>query len=76
MLDEPTNALDANAEEIVHKAIKELCFQKLSITLSNRTKELQNCERILVLGNKKIVEEGTFDSLIKARGVFAKSNAL
>jgi len=67
ILDEPTAALDARAEYQVFKRFNELTVGKMALFISHRFSTVRMAERIVVLENGCIAEEGTHDQLI-ARG--------
>lgn len=72
ILDEPTSALDSFSEDLVTLALEELFVGRTVIVIAHRLQTVRNCDRIIVLGNGKIVEEGNHEELIKdENGVYA-----
>lgn len=72
VLDEPTAALDPLAEQEIYEKYAELSAMKTSLFISHRLASTQFCDRILLLEDGKIIEEGTHEALIQKNGVYAK----
>ena len=72
ILDEPTSALDSFSEEKITIAMGNLFKWRTVIIIAHRLQTVKNADKILVLDNWKIVEEGTHTSLIKQEGVYKK----
>jgi ATP-binding cassette, subfamily B, bacterial len=72
LLDEATSSLDAESETLVQQALKRLMFNRTSIVIAHRLATVQSCDRILVIDNGRIVEEGTHASLASAGGLYAR----
>jgi ATP-binding cassette subfamily B protein len=70
ILDEPTAALDPMAEEEMYLKYKELVKNSTSIFISHRLSSTKFCDRILLLDNGKIIEEGTHQELIDFAGEY------
>ena len=70
ILDEATSALDSEAEKYIQKAMKNLMKNKTVIAIAHRLSTLKEMDRIIVLDEGKIVEEGKIDELLQANGVF------
>ncbi len=71
VLDEPTAALDAEAEHAVFERFKELSKGKTTIIISHRFPTVRMADRILVLENGGIGEEGTHDALLALGKTYA-----
>ncbi len=72
ILDEPTAALDARAEYEVFERFSELTEGRMALFISHRFSTVRMAERIIVLENGAIAEEGTHDSLMTLAGRYAE----
>jgi len=72
ILDEPTAALDARSEFEVFHRFSELTAGKMALFISHRFSTVRSADRILVLENGKITEEGTHDELASLGGRYAE----
>ncbi|MFS8159291.1 MAG: ABC transporter ATP-binding protein [Candidatus Roizmanbacteria bacterium] len=72
ILDEPTSAIDAKAEYEIFQKVQQLQKDKTVIIISHRFSTVRNADRILVLNEGKIIEEGNHNSLIKKYGMYAE----
>jgi ATP-binding cassette subfamily B protein len=72
ILDEPTAALDARAEYEVFERFYDLTVGKMTLLISHRFSTVRMADRIVVLENGKIVEEGKHDRLVQKGGVYAE----
>jgi ABC-type bacteriocin/lantibiotic exporter with double-glycine peptidase domain len=72
LLDEPTAALDPIAENEVYQKYAELTEGKTSIYISHRLASTRFCDRILLIDNNVIAEEGSHDELMRLGGTYAK----
>ncbi|MHA2246396.1 MAG: ABC transporter ATP-binding protein [Candidatus Hodarchaeales archaeon] len=70
LLDEATSSIDPRAELKLQIAMEELQKGRTSIVIAHRLSTVKQSERIIVLNQGKIIEEGSFGSLIEKRGVF------
>ena len=71
ILDEATSALDNKSEAVVQQALDNLMKDRTVLVIAHRLSTVRNADRIVVLNNGKIVEEGTHDELIKNDGEYA-----
>ena len=73
VLDEATSALDSEAESLIQDALWTLMKSKTAVVIAHRLSTIQKMDRILVLDDGKIVEEGTHKQLLKKKtGLYAK----
>jgi ATP-binding cassette subfamily B protein len=72
ILDEPTAALDARAEYEVFERFNELTESKMALFISHRFSTVRMAERIIVLEDGKIAEEGSHDRLMRYGGRYAE----
>ena len=70
IFDEATSALDNTNEMAIQRNLEELFKDATTITIAHRLTTLKNCDRILVFDKGSIVQEGTFDKLANAKGLF------
>ncbi len=70
ILDEATSALDNESELVVTKSLKKLSKGRTTITIAHRLTTIQNADRIIVLDNGEIKEEGTHESLLEKEGMY------
>ena len=72
ILDEATSALDNESEYAVAKSLSELSEGRTTITIAHRLTTIQNSDRILVLTDDGIAEEGTHEELLAKGGIYRK----
>ena len=70
LLDEPTAGLDADTERRVLDAVDALRADRAVLTVTHRLADIRRADRIYVMENGRIVEEGSHAELMAARGVF------
>ena len=70
IFDEATSALDYQNEKIIQSSLEELSKNRTTIVIAHRLTTIQNAQRIIVLQDKKIVEEGTHQELLAKGGVY------
>lgn len=72
ILDEPTSAIDAKAEYEIFQKVQQLQKDKTVFIISHRFSTVRNADRILVLNEGKIIEEGNHQHLMKKNGLYAE----
>ena len=71
ILDEATSALDTESEKLVQEALNKLLKGRTSIVIAHRLSTIQGADKILVVSEGKIAEQGTHDELVKKGGIYA-----
>lgn len=71
ILDEATSALDNESEHLVQKSLEKLQVGRTTLTIAHRLTTIKNADRILVLTDDGIKEQGTHDELINRNGIYA-----
>ncbi len=71
VLDEPTASLDAEAERTVMDALQNLMKGRTVITIAHRLSTISNADKIIVLQEGRVAEEGNHEQLMKKEGIYA-----
>ncbi len=72
ILDEPTTGLDAVAEQTVMEALNRLMEGKTAVVIAHHLGTIRRADRIFVVQDAEIVEQGSHDELLKANGYYAE----
>lgn len=72
ILDEATSALDSESEKLIQEALTNLMKNRTSIVIAHRLSTIAELDRIIVLDNGKIAEDGSHSTLLKNNGTYAK----
>ena len=72
LLDEATSALDAESETAVQAALETLMHGRTTLVIAHRLATIKSADRIVVMDQGRIVEEGTHQSLIARGGLYAR----
>jgi len=75
ILDEATSALDNATEARIQRALKTLTTGRTTFVIAHRLTTVREADQILVMKDGRLVEQGTFDELVKQGGLFAELNA-
>jgi ATP-binding cassette subfamily B protein/subfamily B ATP-binding cassette protein MsbA len=70
VLDEATANVDSYTEKLIQQAIRKVLKGRTSIVIAHRLSTIKDADKIIVVYDGKIVEEGTHDSLIKRKGMY------
>ena len=76
LLDEATSALDAESERLVQEALERLMTNRTTLVIAHRLATVRAAERIVVMDEGRIVEEGTHNALIQRSGLYARLASL
>ena len=71
ILDEATSALDTETERIIQQSLEELAANRTTLVIAHRLATIRNADRLIVVGEKGIEEDGTYEELLAHNGVFA-----
>ena len=72
ILDEATANIDTTTEQLIQESVDKLSKEKTSIFIAHRLATIVNVDKIIVLGNGKIVEEGNHNELVASGGYYSK----
>ena len=72
LLDEATSALDAESERLVQDALDRLMANRTTVVIAHRLATVRAADRIIVMDDGRIVEQGRHDQLVAADGLYAR----
>ena len=72
LLDEATSSVDAHSEELIQKAIKELAHRCTTMVIAHRLSTIYDADKIVVLENGFVAEQGTHQELLSQGGIYAE----
>ncbi len=72
ILDEATSSLDAESEGLVQQALERLMIGRSTLVIAHRLSTVRAADRLVVISNGRIVEEGAHEDLVAAGGVYAR----
>ncbi len=70
ILDEATSSIDTQTEKLLQEGIQEMLKGRTSFIIAHRLSTIRNCDRILYIGNKGIMEAGSHDELMAKKGLY------
>jgi subfamily B ATP-binding cassette protein MsbA len=76
ILDEATSSLDSESERLIQNYMNEIRGTCTQVVVAHRTATIRDADKIVVLEDGKVVEEGDWDHLIHSAGVFAKNQTI
>jgi subfamily B ATP-binding cassette protein MsbA len=72
ILDEATSALDNESERWVQDALQNLMKGRTTLIIAHRLSTIEHADRVIVMSNGEIVEQGRHEELLKAGGVYSR----
>ena len=76
VLDEATSALDTESERYIQKALERVCEGRTTLVIAHRLSTIERADRIVVMDQGRIIEEGTHQALLDADGAYAALHQL
>lgn len=72
LLDEATSALDSESEKLIQDSLSQLMDGKTVVAIAHRLSTIAHLDRLIVMEQGQIVEDGTHDALVKKKGLYAR----
>ena len=72
ILDEATSALDSESERAIQDALKEVMKGRTTLVIAHRLSTIENADQVIVLGEGKVIEQGTHAKLLKNGAAYAR----
>jgi ABC-type multidrug transport system fused ATPase/permease subunit len=72
ILDEPTSAVDAESEALIHDALERLRRGKTTIVIAHHFAAMESFDLILVLKNSRLIEQGAHAELLERKGHYSR----
>jgi ABC-type multidrug transport system fused ATPase/permease subunit len=72
ILDEPTSQIDLETEKVIHEALDKLTHNKTVLLIAHRLSTVEKADRIIVMGDGRVLESGTHAELVAKGGVYAR----
>ena len=72
VLDEATSALDSESEQLIQDSLRSLMKNRTTIAIAHRLSTIQKMDRIIVMDNGNIIEQGSHKQLLQHNGIYAQ----
>ncbi|SER63925.1 ATP-binding cassette, subfamily B, MsbA [Vreelandella subterranea] len=76
ILDEATSALDTESERYIQKALEDVCQGRTTLVIAHRLSTIERADRIIVMDQGRIIEQGSHQTLLAAGGAYAALHQL
>lgn len=76
ILDEATSALDTESERYIQKALEDVCQGRTTLVIAHRLSTIERADRIIVMDQGRIIEQGSHQALLSAGGAYAALHQL